>query len=364
MILSSIYEFLLIASIIITFVFGLVFLSIKFPVSKELYSYRIFRIVMALAYLSFCVAKIIEILIPDINIRLMRCLVLSANSLQAFLYTYSFIILINPSFISCKRIFFNLLNILIISSLVFIAYFLPGINQYFDEVFLLTTIYYIVLLFSYILLFRRIYTCYLFNVDNYYSELELARMRWVLVSFIASMFIGIVALVSVTFPSMITTIILNIYICIFYSFYGIRYINYVFQFRFLQPVLIYEKAINELTDCEDKNTDTSDIEMSLRKWVGEEMFIQPNITIEQVARQLQTNRTYLSLYINKVENKTFREWINRLRIEKAKKILLLHSDISITEIAFLIGYNDCSNFNKQFVKYVGVSAQIWRKQHM
>ena len=54
-----------------------------------------------------------------------------------------------------------------------------------------------------------------------------------------------------------------------------------------------------------------------------------------------------------------REYINQLRIEEAKR-LLLSTSMSISEIASYVGYFNISYFSTVFHKLVGVSPFDWR----
>ena len=56
-----------------------------------------------------------------------------------------------------------------------------------------------------------------------------------------------------------------------------------------------------------------------------------------------------------------REYINQLRIEEAKR-LLISTSMSISEIASYVGYYNISYFSTVFHKLVGVSPFDWRNE--
>ena len=60
---------------------------------------------------------------------------------------------------------------------------------------------------------------------------------------------------------------------------------------------------------------------SLSRWIENKGFLQAELTIEDLARQLGTNRTYLSTFINSHYGVPFRQWIASLRIAESKKML-------------------------------------------
>ena len=58
--------------------------------------------------------------------------------------------------------------------------------------------------------------------------------------------------------------------------------------------------------------------------------------------------------------KTLVSYINELRIEKSK-YLLIHSDLSITEISMESGYNNSSYYIRKFQELQGITPQKFRK---
>ena len=53
-------------------------------------------------------------------------------------------------------------------------------------------------------------------------------------------------------------------------------------------------------------------------------------------------------YFKKRTNKTYFRFLNELRVEHASKFLLDESEYSIAEISEYSGFNNISNFNRQF----------------
>ena len=61
-------------------------------------------------------------------------------------------------------------------------------------------------------------------------------------------------------------------------------------------------------------------------------------------------------------NKNFSDFIAEVRIGHACK-LLLDSDMDIAEICYLSGYQQITNFNRQFKKLKGTTPNIYRKNY-
>lgn len=84
-------------------------------------------------------------------------------------------------------------------------------------------------------------------------------------------------------------------------------------------------------------------------------------TMETIASQLcMTSRTLRRHLLN--SGVTYKELLDELREQKAKKFLL-NNQLSITEIGFLLGFQDTSNFSKAFKKWTGCSPKEYREHH-
>lgn len=60
---------------------------------------------------------------------------------------------------------------------------------------------------------------------------------------------------------------------------------------------------------------------------------------------------------------TFVRYVNRLRIERACE-LLMNSDQSVADICYQVGFNNLSNFNRQFLAAKGHSPSSFRREHL
>ena len=65
----------------------------------------------------------------------------------------------------------------------------------------------------------------------------------------------------------------------------------------------------------------------------------------------------LSQVINETIGQTFFDFINRYRIEEAKRLLTNPADkkITVLEVLYEVGFNSKSSFNKNFKKVTGQS---------
>lgn len=84
-----------------------------------------------------------------------------------------------------------------------------------------------------------------------------------------------------------------------------------------------------------------------------------NLTIDSVAEQVQLSSRRLSSDIKKHTDKSFNQYLHKIRIRNAIK-LLLYSDICITEIAYQVGYADSNYFSSMFKDIMGITPSNYR----
>lgn len=85
------------------------------------------------------------------------------------------------------------------------------------------------------------------------------------------------------------------------------------------------------------------------------MYLNPKLTILDLANECQTNRTYISDFLNTELNTNFNDYVNLARIERVSQRMLMNNDLdySIEEIAVASGFNSVSTFRRAFEKFTG-----------
>jgi AraC-like DNA-binding protein len=78
-----------------------------------------------------------------------------------------------------------------------------------------------------------------------------------------------------------------------------------------------------------------------------ENYANPEISVLTIEKQLSIHKNKLSELIKQDSNLTFKQYLNSIRILEAKR-LLLDTDLSISEIAYEVGYSNVSHFNRVF----------------
>jgi len=89
---------------------------------------------------------------------------------------------------------------------------------------------------------------------------------------------------------------------------------------------------------------------------------QENITLEEICKIFSRSRSSISHTFKKETGKSFREYLIQVRLNSAKA-LLLHSKLSVSEIAFSVGFKDSNYFSNIFKKHIGQSPRKYKNTH-
>jgi AraC-like DNA-binding protein/ligand-binding sensor protein len=85
-----------------------------------------------------------------------------------------------------------------------------------------------------------------------------------------------------------------------------------------------------------------------------------DLTLGQVARAANASSYYFCKMFKKATGLHFTQYLARVRIEKAKN-LLLNPNLRVSEIAYEVGFQSLTHFNRVFKKLVGESPTEYRK---
>jgi AraC-like DNA-binding protein/ligand-binding sensor protein len=86
-----------------------------------------------------------------------------------------------------------------------------------------------------------------------------------------------------------------------------------------------------------------------------------NLRLSHVAKAVNTSTFYFCKMFKKVTGINFTDYLSRVRIEKSKH-LLLNPNLRVSEIAFEVGFQSLTHFNRVFKKILGQSPTEYRAQ--
>ena len=95
------------------------------------------------------------------------------------------------------------------------------------------------------------------------------------------------------------------------------------------------------------------------------LYKRPDLVLEDVSLALDTSSRNVSFLINQRLAENFYDFVNRYRIEEAKRILIENKDAKLTvlEVMYEVGYNSKSSFNTQFKRKTGMTPTDFKKKH-
>jgi AraC-like DNA-binding protein len=100
----------------------------------------------------------------------------------------------------------------------------------------------------------------------------------------------------------------------------------------------------------------------LRFIEAEKPFVDPELNLRSLAQRIRIPPHHLSRVINELVGASFYEYMNSLRVEEARRLLLDpgKQDVSIAEICHAAGFNTLSTFNSSFKRLTGKTPSSFR----
>ncbi len=95
--------------------------------------------------------------------------------------------------------------------------------------------------------------------------------------------------------------------------------------------------------------------------IDEGLFRDSDISLSSVAERLSITPHQLSQMLNERMNTGFWDFVNRYRIDEAKRLLRDNPDANIISVCFQVGFNSKSSFNSAFKKMTGMTPREFKQ---
>ncbi len=211
---------------------------------------------------------------------------------------------------------------------------------------------------------RKLVLRYNQRVANFYSNLESKTIIWVkylLYSYVATSTMSIaVNLIGRNYfaESVILLLIPSVVFSTLLFFIGL--LGYMQNHTVAD--LEKDENLNLIADQKKFNTDQLQVKL-LELFEKEKAYRKPELKITEVSQILGTNRSYVSALINNGFNCSFNEFVNRYRINEAKKLMDKNSSehFSLNYIAENVGFGSLGTFIRVFKATEGTTPGNYRE---
>jgi len=104
----------------------------------------------------------------------------------------------------------------------------------------------------------------------------------------------------------------------------------------------------------------------LRLMDEERLFLDPDLTLNKLSLRLRVHYNHLSRIINERFGLSYNDFINKYRIEEARKKLTApeEKESTVLDIAYSTGFYSKSVFNAAFKKFTGMTPTEYRQKHL
>lgn len=354
---------------------GLVLLFVRLPNSKVHITYRKAKNTCAVTLLLFGLEILFQWLIRfyfELNDPALSVSVyLFAFCLATLIFTSGFCTMLAPNFMDRKQrnILFSVL--IVYGIFLIINYFIDNRRMQSFGILIACAVLFIITcisIFKCVVIYRHAIN----ELKTYYSDVVENLIRWMPGVGAGIMLLLLAAPITCLCPRWVGVYQLALGIVLFIYIF-IYTIEFSFSYNTVAVAIHQQAEAGEPQAPGDGmvNEEATTLSESLQeviqskeaRWREQGGYRTAGLTIEQAARAMGTNRSYLSRYLNEVRHMTFYEWIAQMRIEEAQSIMLQESETSIEQIASRVGFSSVSTFSSTFKKVVGESPVKWRNTH-
>lgn len=327
-------------------------------------SYRLSILFLSSAMFLLALINYAEIFLPikEFFLPFSMSVMVFAASLELFLLFYSFMALLDQRFVTMKKVIVELLLIAIFTLPPLLLFWCEPVFRWW---FGIAILFYLVK-FSYnFYLYKRYFLRMRRELLDYYSDERNEQILWINNVFYMVVIVGAVSVVvPLTNYAVLSFYNLFLFFAYFYIYFEVLRHDFFFE-EVRQEEKGGETMKEQAKETAKEVASLSDFmtnrEVLFNQWMDSRAYTRQHITIEDVARELGANRTKLSIYLNSELHMNFYDWISRLRMEEAKRLLIENPNTPVLEIAIQVGIDDRSNFDKTFKRIVGMSSFAYRK---
>lgn len=202
------------------------------------------------------------------------------------------------------------------------------------------------------------------RVKDYYSNIEQHNLNWI------RFFISVFATVYIVFL-MVSILLLKYNYKISFNILGVTVSLAIFIMGYhglkQTPIITIAPSKPLKQESAELSPDfIQSLTTQLNALMNEEkLFTDPELNLDDLAKKLNISRNFLSQFINEYLQTNFYDYINGLRVEEMKR-LLLNTDkgyMTIYALATEAGFNAKSTYNRIFKRITGMTPTEFKQVH-
>lgn len=140
-----------------------------------------------------------------------------------------------------------------------------------------------------------------------------------------------------------------------------KYLMQINNFKTVEEMTFWlSKIMARFTDCVFNLTNVKHVDVIYRAVDYVKRNYMKKITLEEVASYVYLSPSYFSKIFKEEMGRNFNSYLNHIRIEMSKR-LLLDDSVVLVDVSNIVGYEDQSYFSKVFKKLTGVSPGKYRE---
>lgn len=213
-----------------------------------------------------------------------------------------------------------------------------------------------------LLAYRNLYQCQE-ELRKEYSNLQQRGYRWQRMFFLFTIIIVLAIGAFIGFQ-FITGIyrrhadyfyVVPLSLAIYFLMYqAIKFPQLFFDYAEAVKPVRYEKS------SLSPNASKAYIEKVVQAVESESLYINRELRLTDVAKQLEMSPNHLSQVINENLQKNFFDFINQYRVTEAKKKIAEGPEKTLLQIAYEVGFNNKTSFNNAFKKHLGMTPSQFK----
>lgn len=349
----------------LTLFFTLIFLHV--PQRHEWKRFQVSIRLIALACFLLSASNLSSFLLHIDNERaevgfLLPIITLVVGSFQALLFTITSTMLLTSTAIRLRQALQHLLCLIPLSIISIIVYVsCPSMRQ---GILIFGSIAYTLYILFLTVFFNKQFRLSVKRIEDVYDDDMMSRLQWVRNFFYGALAVGVYALVVAIFPYPLVYNIFKIMVPVYYTYAVIHLLNYVPTSAFVVKTFSLGETSQSLSsDIQSQSPQLNiAIAKALESWVSARRYAIADATVDEIVKELNVSKSAFNTYFKTELNTQFRTWRRELRIREAMRLIDTVPSITVPELINEVGYNDRSNFYRDFQIISGKTLKEYREQ--